>query len=250
MDQDTDSLMARAREAGVSAAIGAAWDAPSSAHSARVCGTIPGLAGAVGLHPWYVKSDDDISPLAGYTRNPAIVAIGEIGIEGKPGVGPEREVQARMLAAQCEVAQQTRLPVVLHSRYAPDAVYHTVKPFAGLRGVMHSFSSSIDMARKFLDLGFYFSFSGTITWPLAKKIHAVASYIPRDRLLLETDAPSIAIQTPSRIESVKVEPKHLPIIASRLAELHHIEMPELVLCTDANALALFGERLARIVETH
>jgi TatD DNase family protein len=240
MDRDTVAVMARARAVGVEAAISAAWDRASIEATVALCARCPGVVGAVGYHPWFVTPEDDLALLSRVAADPHIVAIGEIGLDGK--VATPLQTQATLFANQLELARSLSLPAVVHSRYAFAATYDVMKPFSGMPAVMHSFGGSIEMAKKFLDLGCYFSFSGSVTRPGAKRVHALASYIPLDRLLLETDAPSIAIEG---VDARAVEPCHLPLVARQLGYLRGLTTDEMGQQTAENTMVVFGARLTR-----
>jgi TatD DNase family protein len=130
------------------------------------------------------------------------------------------------------------LPVLIHCRRAHEPLYQILKTYYGkIRGVMHSFSGSLELMSRFLDLGFYISFSGSVTRETAKIYHKNTQTVPLDRLLVETDAPSIATKTTVAHE---IEPRHAKEVAQKIAELRGISFEEVCTHTTENAKCLFN----------
>jgi TatD DNase family protein len=231
-------VIARAREAGVGRCIVPAYDRESLERTARLTESFPGtLLGAYGLHPWFVADGFDPEELRDLLRRESTVAVGEIGLDFSSTDYPAAENQTRALILQLEMAIELRLPVLLHCRKAYDALYGILKQYRGrLEGVLHSYSGGADNLARFMELGFYISFSGAVTRSNARKYHKTAAAVPLDRALLETDAPSIA--TASTVASL-VEPRHLIEVARKIAELRAIPLEEVCRQTTENALKLF-----------
>lgn len=192
---------------------------------------------AYGIHPWYVRADTDVRTLLKpYLTEPGITALGEIGLDLAPGC-PSLNQQTPILQQQLSFALDFDLPVIIHCRKAHDQMLSILQTFKGrLRGVMHSYSGSTELMFRFLDLGLFIAFSGSVTRHTAKKYHKNAREAPLDRLLVETDAPSIA--TESTVASL-VEPRHTVEVAERIAELRNISYNEICRQTTENAKFLF-----------
>ncbi|HUM91838.1 MAG TPA: TatD family hydrolase, partial [Candidatus Competibacter sp.] len=144
------------------------------------------------------------------------VAIGECGLDYfQPDLDPN--LQAEYFAGQLRLARRHDLPVVIHARHAVDHVIQQVRRFAGVRGMVHSFSGSVDQARRLLDLGILLSFGGPLTYERATRLRGLMKVLPLDGVLLETDAPD---QPPSAHPDRRNEPTHptelLPRLAPRL----------------------------------
>ena len=190
---------------------------------------------------WTRSSWDEVARLAELERRldgPKVVGIGEIGLDGKV-TGVDLDLQVRVLRPQLELAAERDLPVMLHCRGEHDLlarvlseVGRRVRP---VRGVMHAFSRSVDLARRFLDLGLSISFAGTITRPRARA-RKTAAALPLDAILIETDAPSIALEG---IPPEKVEPAHTRDVAETLAMLRSEPLEEVARRTTDNARRLF-----------
>jgi len=231
-------VVERARKAGVVAFIVPSYDRESLKTTEELASAYKDLVyPAYGIHPWFVDNHVNLDILRLYIRHKDTVAVGEIGLDFAPDTPPQN-LQIDAFSRQLDFARESGLPVLIHCRRAHEAMYQMVKTYYGrIRGVMHSFSGDIEMMNRFLDLGFYISFSGSVTRETAKNYHNNARVVPLDRLLVETDAPSIATKT--TIAS-GVEPRHAVEIAHRLAVLRGISYEEVCTHTTNNAKNLFN----------
>ena len=154
-----------------------------------------------------------------------------------PGA-PPAEQQLRLFTRQLDLAVSLRLPVIIHCRRAHDQLLTIVRRYRGsLSGVLHSFCGGAALAAQFCDLGLYVGVSGSVTRPAARRYHATARELPLDRLLLETDAPSIATAT---TPASQVEPCHTVEIARAVAQLRGIDDDEVARATTRNARTVFS----------
>ena len=155
----------------------------------------PHMYASAGIHPSecmrFPSLGDEIERLRLLCREKKVVAIGEIGLDYHYGFS-EKDVQKRFFEAQMQLAEELDMPVIIHDREAHSDVFETVKAHPRVRGVMHSYSGSAEMAREYIKLGWYLSFSGVVTFTNAAKTHEAAKATPLDRLLIETDAPYLA----------------------------------------------------------
>ena len=232
MDPDTQAVMARARAAGVIAAVTAGLDARTNQWVVDRAGEIPGLAPAVGYHPWFLDPRPDLAALEALAADRRVVAIGEIGLDGKIDTAPE--VQERWLRDQLALARNMNLPVVVHARAAVARVAELLAEYPEVRGVLHSFPGGPDIARRLVDAGWCVSFSGS--GPRR------AGAPPAQGLLVETDAPAIGLEG---IEAAEVEPRHVVQVAEAVAALREVEAAEIEAVTTENARRVFGARLDR-----
>jgi len=231
-------VVRRATEAGVVAFIVPSYDRESLKTTERLTSTYKNLVyPAYGIHPWLVDKHVNLDILRLYIRYKETVAVGEIGLDFAPETPPQN-LQIDAFIRQLEFARDSGLPVLIHCRRAHEAMYQIIKTYYGrIKGVMHSFSGDSDMMNRFLDLGFYISFSGAVTRKTAKRYHNNARAVPLDRLLVETDAPSIGTET--TIGS-KVEPLHTVEVAQKIAELRNIPFDEVCMHSTNNAKSLFN----------
>ena len=152
---------------------------------------------AVGIHPsdtrFLSDMDAELAEIEDMLKNPEnrTVAIGEIGLDYHyPDT--DKEKQMRYFVAQMQMAERLGLPVVIHDREAHGDVMDVIRAFPGVKGILHSFSGSAEMAKELVNLGYYISFSGTLTFTNAKKPREVAATLPQDKILIETDCPYLA----------------------------------------------------------
>jgi TatD DNase family protein len=242
-DADREEALRRAREAGVTDVIVPAvgpdgWDA-LRAFAART----PGIHFGLGIHPQLLP---ELAPRTDAERLAALeealarggaVCVGECGLDGPSAeAGAPMERQVAVLRGHLRLARRLGLPVSLHCLRAHDALLALLaeEPLpAG--GVLHSFSGSADQARAYARFGLHYAFAGPVTYERARKPLEAARAVPKERLLLETDAPD---QTP-RPRRGRNEPAHLPLVAAALAAAVGMPLGELDALTTANAVALF-----------
>jgi TatD DNase family protein len=239
-DSDRAQVLERARAAGVTGivCIGESLGAASRARDiAR--GAADGVWWTAGVHPHDAASFEAARDLAGIRRHldAGAVAVGECGLDYHYDHSP-REAQRLAFAEQLALARETGKPVVVHTREAEDDTRALVSTAGrdGVRGVMHCFTGSHELARAALDAGWFVSFAGIITFKRWTD-DALLRLIPDDRLLVETDAPYLA---PVPHRGKRNEPAHLPLTVARLA-LARATTPETIASlTAANARTLFG----------
>ncbi|NLT22197.1 MAG: TatD family hydrolase [Syntrophorhabdus sp.] len=238
-----DDVLDRARRAGVVRFIIPAYDRVSLPRTLELARLYPGVVfPAFGVHPWYLE-DGALDELGGYLDAEETVAVGEIGLDLAPGMAPV-EVQERAFVAQLDMAAGRGLPVLVHCRKAHERMLDILRDYRGrVTVVLHSFSGSAEVMERFLEIGCYVSFSGSVTRERAKKYHRCARLVPAERFLLETDAPSIATQT--TVASL-VEPLHTREVAVKVAELRGVSLEEVCRISTESACRLFGlERMER-----
>lgn len=232
------AVLDRARLAGVGRILVPAIDT-ASWDAVRELTAQPGVLAAYGLHPWDAPSGLDVNALRDTLTGAKGVAIGEIGLDSKADGSP-MVLQERVFTAQLELALELDLPVLLHCRGAFDEMLGILAdaPFGGrLRGVVHAFSRGPELARRFLDLGLLLSFGGAVTRPGALRARESAAFVPLDRCLLETDAPSIGLEG---VEAGEAEPAHVVLVARALAFLRGRSVEEVAEVTWRNTCGLLG----------
>ena len=241
-DADRDEVLERAAEAGVDTLIvvGGAGDLSTNDEAVRLADEHPGVYATVGMHPHDAKdvAAEDMDRLRDLARHPKVVAIGETGLDFHYDHSP-RQVQRDMFERFVFLAVETGLPIVVHNRESDREVAETIRDRGGgsLRGVIHCFTSDTEAARSFLDLGFYLSFSGIVTFKNAHGLREVARQVPTDRLLIETDAPFLA---PVPRRGRRNEPAYVRFVAEALAQVRGIGVDEIADAVSRNARALFG----------
>lgn len=192
---------------------------------------------AVGVHPHsageYSKETDDI--ITELSRSQKVVAIGEIGLDFHYDFSP-RDIQEKAFAAQIALAKKLNLPVVVHSREASDATFQILSG-SGVRGELHCFSGSAEMALRYVEKGFYIAFGGSLTFKNARKTVEAAHAVPMERILIETDCPYLA---PEPMRGKTNQPAYVRYVAEKLAEIKGCTAGEIAQITKKNATELFS----------
>lgn len=247
-DLDRDEVLARARAAGVERVIVPAigpgwWDGLLSIVEARA----DLLSCGLGIHPQEIPALDPaddakaIQRLGELLQAGRAVAVGECGLDAptaaQPGGGMERQV--RLFEAQLGLARDLRLPVLLHVFRCQGEAVRVLERFGKLPagGVLHSYSGSAELVKRWSRLDLHFSFTGPVTFERSRRIHEAARAVPPDRLLVESDAPD---QPPSTRRGERNEPGFLPEVARALAVVRGEDAEELAARTTLNARRLFG----------
>lgn len=192
----------------------------------------------VGIHPHEAGEvpDNYIEILEKLARSSKVVAIGEIGLDYYYELS-DKDVQKKVFVEQLELAKKLNLPVVVHNREAHQDTLEILKKSGIKKGLMHCYSGSLEMAEEFMKLGFYFSFGGIITFKNAKRPKEVASKLPLDKILIETDCPYL---TPEPYRGKRNDPTNIPIIAKQVAKLQGVSVKELEEKMSQNLKNLFG----------
>jgi len=237
-DKDREKVMIRAREAHVNRIVNVGFDVDGSVEGVKLAEQHEGLYAAVGIHPHNAIQLDQkvLNKLRELSENPKVVAIGEIGLDYYRDLSP-REAQKKAFEAQLFLAEELELPVVIHDREAYRDVLEIISRFKGkIKGIMHCFSGSKDMAEQCIKLGFLVSFAGNVTYPNAHNLHQIAEWIDLRKALLETDSPWLP---PQEMRGKRNEPSFLPLTAKKIANLKGICLDELAETTTKNAEAIF-----------
>jgi TatD DNase family protein len=238
-DKDRDAVIQAAFDAGVGHIVVPGVEVETSRSAVELTSRHPGhLFAAVGVHPHDATelSADALTTLRALATEPGVVAIGEIGLDYYRNLAPQ-ETQRAALTAQLELARELDAPIILHNRDSHDDMITLLKTHgAGLRGVFHCFIGDQRMARDALDLGFYLSFAGPLTYPANETLREVAAWAPEDRILVETDSPYL---TPPPHRGKRNEPKQVALVAQRLAEGRKVSLERIASVTTRNAATLF-----------
>ncbi len=232
----------RAQAAGVSGfvVVGVGHDLSAARHAVAIARGRPEyVAAVVGIHPHDATTLNDASQaeLESLARDPAVVAVGEIGLDYHYDHSP-REAQRATFARLVGLAREVNKPIVIHTREAAQDTLAILQS-EGARdvgGVIHCFSEDRAFAEKALEMGFYLSFSGIVTFKGAKSVHEVAAWAPEDRILVETDSPYLA---PVPLRGKTCEPAYVIHTAQRLAALRNVELGRIAEVTSANAARAF-----------
>jgi TatD DNase family protein len=238
---EAETVIQRAHEAGVEQIIvvGGAGDMSSNTAAVTLAESNPGLYATVGMHPHDAKDvgKEELRELRELAAHPKVIAVGETGLDYFYNHSP-REVQRRVFAQFIRLALEVRLPLVVHEREAASeaAVLLRNEGIGRARGVIHCFTGDYNAARDYLDLGFYISFSGIITFKNADPLRNVVRRVPLERMLVETDSPYL---TPVPYRGKRNEPAHVRWVAETIAKVKAIPLEEVAETTSRNVRDLF-----------
>jgi TatD DNase family protein len=237
-DEDRDQVVKRAKEAGIEIMLTVGTTIADCEKALSLTRRYEAVFAAVGIHPHDAKDIDNrtydaLRDLAGLDK---VVAYGEIGLDFFRNLSP-RPLQIKRFGEQLELACEIGLPVIIHDREAHRETVEMLGTRKGkMRGVIHCFSGDRNMAGKCLDMGFYISVPGNVTYDKAEELRKVVQYVPLASLLLETDAPYLA---PLPHRGKRNEPAYVVKTAEKISELKGIPCAEVARATSENARALF-----------
>lgn len=240
---DAPALLARAREAGVRGFVVPATMLADAPQAIALAQEHDDVWAAVGFHPHEAKDCDDaaFTEIERLASEPRVVAVGEIGLDYYYDHSP-RDVQRAVLERHIDLAKRLDKPVIIHNREST-ADLLAVLGTAGARGIIHSFTETLDVGRKLIDLGYFISFSGIVTFRNADPLREAAKGLPPDRVLIETDTPYLA-PVPYRSQKNN-QPAYVIKIAELLAELWGLPLEEVAARTTANFERAFSVTLPR-----
>ncbi len=239
-ESDLEQVLATAHRCGVTRIITIGIDLASSCQAVDLAKSYEGVYAAVGIHPHDADAADEsvfrqLTELAAASK---VVGFGEIGLDYAKKYSP-KDVQLRVFARQLELAKELQLPIIIHDREAHEDTLRLLKekgPFPQ-GGVMHCFSGDTALAEKVLELGFYISIPGIITFPNATIMREAVQAVPLEKLLLETDGPFLS---PVPFRGKRNQPEYLLRTAAVVAELKGVSLDEVAQQTTKNAEKLFG----------
>ena len=214
------AVIARARAAGVEKiiAVGGAGDMSSNTEAVALADSFPNVYATVGMHPHDAKDvgEDELRELRNLTSHPKVVAVGETGLDYYYNHSAH-DVQRRVFTHFIHMARDTGLPLVVHERDAAQQAAELLRSEGGgeLRGVIHCFTGDYAAARAYLDLGFYLSFTGIITFKNAEPLREVVRKVGLERILVETDSPFL---TPVPHRGKRNEPAYVRFVAETIAK--------------------------------
>ncbi|RAP73325.1 TatD family hydrolase [Paenibacillus montanisoli] len=239
-DEDRAEVIERAQAAGVHKLINIGFNRETIPTTMALAEQYSFIYAAVGWHP--VDSIDmrpeDLDWIASLCDHPKVVAIGEIGLDYHWDTSP-KDVQQRVFREQIALAKSKRMPIVIHNRDAHEDVVRVLREEEAkeVGGVMHCFSGSWETAKQCLDMNFYISFGGPLTFQNARVPKEVLARVPLDRLLIETDAPYLA---PHPHRGKRNESSFVRLVANTIAELTGKSLDEIGRITTENAMRCFG----------
>jgi TatD DNase family protein len=239
---EAEAVIARAREVGVEKiiAVGGAGDMSSNTEAIALAARFENVFATVGMHPHDAKDvgANELQSLKELAASPKVVAVGETGLDYYYSHSPH-DVQRRVFSQFIHMARDTDLPIVVHERDAARDAAELLRRegSAKLRGVIHCFTGDYKAACAYLDLGFYLSFTGIITFKNAEPLREVVRKVPLERMFVETDSPYL---TPVPHRGKRNEPAYVRFVAETIAKVKGVELDEVARLTTASVKSLFS----------
>lgn len=238
-DTDHEELLKQCQEQGIETIVNVSASLASIKSTLALAEHYNFIYGAVGIHPDEVGELDEeaFAWLREQCSHPKVVAVGEIGLDYYWDK-EKHELQKHWFHRQMELAKELKLPMIVHSREAAADTLEAVKKAhtPELRGVIHCFSYTPEIAKEYLDMGYYIGIGGVVTFKNAKKLKEVVKMLPLERILLETDCPYLA---PEPNRGKRNSSLNLPYVAEAIGRLKGIETEEVIRVTNANAKTLY-----------
>lgn len=235
--EDQSEIIKKIKASGVGYVINVAADMHSCYTSLELAKQYDFIYSSVGVHPHEVKNltEEDMVVLERLAADSKVVAIGEIGLDYYYDNSP-REDQVKWFKRQLQVAKKLDLPVIIHSREASEQTYDIIMESGVKEGVIHCFSGSLELAKKYVEKGFYIAVGGALTFKNAKKTVRVVEGIDLEYLLIETDCPYL---TPVPHRGERNDSSYLKYVVEKIAEIRGITEEEVQSITELNAKKLF-----------
>ncbi|MEY8339449.1 TatD family hydrolase [Lachnospiraceae bacterium 62-35] len=238
-DKDRDTILMSLKEHGIEGTVNVSANIASIQSTLNLIKKYPFIYGSLGIHPNETGELDE-AKLAWIRETAAaskIVAIGEIGLDYYWDE-PEREIQKKWFLQQLDMAKELQMPVIIHSRDAAKDTLDIIKgeKVGEIGGVIHCFSYGVDMAKEYLNMGFFLGIGGVLTFQNARKLKEVVKYAPLEQLVLETDCPYLS---PVPYRGKRNSSLNLPYVVKALAEIKQTEEQEIIDITNRNAKRLY-----------
>lgn len=239
-DDDLEEVLERAESAGIEKMVVVGFDRKTIERTMELVERYDNVYGVIGWHP--VDAIDcteaDLAWIEKLSGHEKIVGIGETGLDYHWDKSPH-DVQKEVFKKQIALAKRVALPIIIHNREATEDCVEILKSEGAheIGGIMHAFSASPEVADEIIDMNFYVSLGGPVTFKNAQEPKEIAKHVPLERLLVETDAPYLA---PHPHRGKRNEPAHVKLVAEKIADLRVISYEELARQTTLNAERLFG----------
>ncbi|CAH2717125.1 putative metal-dependent hydrolase YcfH [Neobacillus rhizosphaerae] len=239
-NEDLQEVISRAQKEGVTNMVVVGFDHPTIQRAMELAESYDFIYACVGWHPVDAidMTDEDLLWIEELSAHPKVVAIGEMGLDYHWDKSP-KEIQKKVFRKQIQLAKKVKLPIVIHNREATADIVEILKEEGAeeVGGIMHCFSGSPEVAKECVNMNFYISLGGPVTFKNAKKPKEVAAEIPLDKLLIETDCPYLA---PHPYRGKRNEPGYVKLVAEEIAEIKGLTFEEVAEVTTRNAKKVFA----------
>lgn len=237
---DLEEVIERAQSEGVETIVVVGFDRETITRAIELADQYEFIYATVGWHPVDAidMTDEDLKWIEELSAHPKVVALGEMGLDYHWDKSP-KDIQKEVFKKQIALAKKVKLPIIIHNREATADIIEILEEenASEVGGIMHCFTGSVEVAKQCMDMNFYISFGGPVTFKNAKKPKEVAAEIPLDRLLIETDCPYL---TPHPFRGKRNEPSYVKYVAEQIAELKGVSFEEIAQKTSDNAKRFFG----------
>lgn len=239
-DRDRDRLLTLLKNEGIAPIVNIGASIETTKSTVELAHRYDHVYAAIGVHPSDCGdlTENDIEWLKDLSSDEKVVAIGEIGLDYHYDE-PDREIQKKWFTRQLELAGDISLPIVVHSRDAAQDTFEIIKDFRGLRGVIHCFSYSAELAREYVKMGYYIGVGGVVTFKNGRKLHEVVKEIPLESIVVETDAPYLS---PEPYRGRRNSSAFIPYIIERIADLKNASYETVERALYDNAVDLYKVR--------
>ncbi|MCJ1785587.1 TatD family hydrolase [Mammaliicoccus sciuri] len=238
-DEDLQEVIDRALEEGIDRMFVVGFDTNTIERTMKLIDQYDFIYGIIGWHPVDAIdcTEERLQWIEELSKHPKIIGIGEMGLDYHWDKSP-KDIQKEVFRKQIALAKRVQLPIIIHNREATQDCVDILKEenASEVGGIMHSFSGSNEIADEILEMNFYISLGGPVTFKNAKQPKEVAQHVPLDRLLVETDAPYLS---PHPYRGKRNEPARVKLVAEQIAELRGISYEEVCKATTENAERLF-----------
>ena len=238
-DDDRESLLENLYENGVETVVNIGASLESCKGTLDIANKYAHVYAAIGIHPDMVGelNEETFAWLKAQFQNPKVVAVGEIGLDYYWDK-EKHDVQKKWFIQQLQLAEELDLPVVIHSREATEDTLAIIKEYGkSLKGVVHCFSGSVEIAKEYVKMGYYLGIGGVVTFKNSKKLKEVVEAVPLDSLVVETDCPYLA---PTPFRGKRNSSLLLPYVVQEIAGIKQVSYEEVVATTRKNGKKLYG----------
>lgn len=239
-NEDLQEVIDRALSEGISNIVVVGFDRPTIEKAMELTEKYGFIYASVGWHPVDAidMTEEDLLWIEELSSHPKVVALGEMGLDYYWDKSP-KDIQKEVFRKQIRLAKKVKLPIVIHNRDATSDIVEILKEEGAgeVGGIMHCFSGSPEIAQECVDMNFYISLGGPVTFKNAKKPKEVADVIPLEKLLIETDCPYL---TPHPHRGKRNEPSYVKLVAEQIADIKGLSTEEVAQATTENAKKLFG----------
>ena len=235
---DLDEKLRLAKLAGVSHILTISTNISSMTENIEIANKYDNIFSSIGIHPSYFEDNYDLDEMIEMSKNEKVIGIGEIGLDYHYFEEAPKESQLNLLKDMLSLSNSIDLPYIFHSRECFEDIFNILSEYPIKSGVFHCYTDNLENAKKILDLGFYISFSGIVTFKNSDDLRSIAKYVPDDRFLIETDCPYL---TPVPYRGKVNEPAFVSLVAECIADVRKTTISKISEITTQNFFQLFSK---------